>query len=108
MLTCQRDDCDWTHPAVSSEADLDALEHHILTDCPQRTPEPSTDNVGGPDDPIGTVRAGVGVLAIRAHSANPDYDDALVWYVIDIGGQDDLQLEHVEAMISTWPIVYQP
>lgn len=61
-----------------------------------------------PEDPIGTVRAGDGVLAIRAHSAQPDYPDDLAWFVIDIGGQDELDFNTVEDLIGTWPIVYQP
>lgn len=61
-----------------------------------------------PDDPLGTVRAGDGVLAVRAHSAQPDYEDDLSWFVIDIGGQDDMQPDEVEDAIAGWPIVYQP
>lgn len=59
-----------------------------------------------PDDLIGTVRAAPGVLAIRAHSANPEWADDLSWFVIDIGG--DLDYEHVEEQLGSWPIVYQP
>lgn len=61
-----------------------------------------------PDDLIGTVRAGDGVLAIRAHSVNPEWADDLSWFVIDIGGQGDMQPDEIEALIATWPIVYQP
>lgn len=61
-----------------------------------------------PDDLLGTVRAGDGVLAIRAHSANPEWADDLSWFVIDIGGQADMQPDEIEALIATWPIVYQP
>lgn len=59
----------------------------------------------GPDDPIGTVRATDGILAIRANSANPDYPE-LSWFIIDVG-VDDLPA-NTEDLIATWPIVYQP
>jgi hypothetical protein len=59
-----------------------------------------------PDDPLGTVRAGPGVLAIRAHSANPDHADEISWFVVDIGIGD--MPDNVEALIATWPIAYQP
>jgi hypothetical protein len=61
-----------------------------------------------PDDPLGTVRAGAGVLAVRAQSAQPELEDELSWFVIDIGGLDDLQPDEVEDLIGAWPIVYQP
>lgn len=64
-----------------------------------------------PDDPIGTVRATTGLLAVRAtaSSAIPDLgDDDLSWFIIDIGGQDDLDPDQIEQLIATWPIVYQP
>lgn len=65
---------------------------------------------GAPEDPLGTVRAGDGTLAVRAHSTNPEYDD-LAWFVIDIGGDILDQVydpDDVEQLIGTWPIVYQP
>jgi hypothetical protein len=65
-----------------------------------------------PDDILGTVRAGDGTLAIRAHSiANIDYTDDLVWFIVDIGGElnlADTDLEDINQLIGTWPIVYQP
>jgi hypothetical protein len=61
-----------------------------------------------PDDPIGTVRAGQGVLAVRAQCAQPDYEDDLSWFAIDIGGMGDMPPDEVEEQIGTWPIVYQP
>lgn len=61
-----------------------------------------------PDDLLGTVRAGPGVLAIRAHSANPEWADDLSWFIIDIGGQHDMDPDDIEAQLHTWPIVYQP
>lgn len=59
-----------------------------------------------PDDPIGTVRAGDGILAIRAQTANPECADHLSWFAIDIGAGD--MPGDIEALIGTWPIVYQP
>lgn len=59
----------------------------------------------GPDDPIGTVRAGDGSLAIRAHNSDPDSDE-LSWFVIDIGG--DVHPDDVLLLLDAWPIVYQP
>lgn len=61
-----------------------------------------------PDDPIGTVRATAGTLAVRAHSAN--HDDELAWFLIDIDGQDlsGLDIEEIEDLIAAWPVVYQP
>lgn len=56
-----------------------------------------------PDDPLGTVRAGPGLLAIRAHTADPDCGD-LAWYIVPAGAAipDD-----VEDLIASWPIVHQ-
>ncbi|ORA25180.1 hypothetical protein BST13_33195 [Mycobacterium aquaticum] len=60
------------------------------------------------------MRATEGVLALRApvHSIRPDVDDdALSWFIIDIGGAEalfDLEFEEIEDLIGTWPIVYQP
>ncbi len=59
-----------------------------------------------PDDPIGTVRAGDGLLAIRAHTESSD--DELSWFIIDIGFGGDLRVAQLEGAIGTWPIVYQP
>jgi hypothetical protein len=59
-----------------------------------------------PDDTLGTVRAGPGILAIRAPSANPEWADDLSWFVVDIGIGD--MPDDVEALIATWPIAYQP
>ncbi|OBC11423.1 hypothetical protein A5784_35075 [Mycobacterium sp. 852013-50091_SCH5140682] len=70
--------------------------------------------MAAPDDPIGTVRATKGVLAVRApaSSVQPDVDDdELSWFIIDIGGAGDLfdlHTEMIEDLIATWPIVYQP
>lgn len=68
-----------------------------------------------PDDPIGTVRATDGILALRApaSSIRPDMDgdDELSWFIIDIGRAKDLfdmDFEEIEDRIATWPIVYQP
>ncbi|MFV8173782.1 hypothetical protein [Mycolicibacterium peregrinum] len=70
--------------------------------------------MAAPDDPIGTVRATAGILALRApaSSIRPDVDDdELSWFIIDIGSAGDLfyrDTEEIEARIATWPIVYQP
>lgn len=106
-LACECDDCTWTYEAQDQEDAIDAYEHHVLAGCPQHPAdaEPST---SGPDDPAGTVRAGTGVLAVRAHSANPDYGDDLSWFIIDIGAQSDMQPDAIERQLGTWPIVYQP
>lgn len=64
------------------------------------------DDYTGPQDPIGTVRAGDGLLAVRAHSADPDYAEDLVWYIIDIGS--DECPANVEHRIDGWPVVYRP
>lgn len=61
-----------------------------------------------PDDPLGTVRAGTGLLAVRAHSAQPEWPDDLSWFIIAIGHQGAIDPDQIEALISTWPIVYQP
>ena len=67
-----------------------------------------------PDDPIGTVRATDGILALRAPASgsSPDaHDEELSWFIVDIGcGQClvDLGVESIEALIGDWPIVYQP
>lgn len=63
-----------------------------------------------PDDPLGTVRAGDGTLAIRAHSAQSEYEDELSWFIVDIGGDilSRIDFDEVERLIATWPIVYQP
>jgi hypothetical protein len=63
-----------------------------------------------PDDILGTVRAVDGTLAIRAHSIAVEYND-LVWFIVDIGGElnlADTDLEDINQLIGTWPIVYQP
>jgi hypothetical protein len=64
----------------------------------------------GPDDPIGTVRAGDGTLAVRAPSTSIDAelgsDTDLSWFIIDIGG--DIHEDDVLLLLDTWPIVYQP
>jgi hypothetical protein len=59
-----------------------------------------------PDDPIGTVRATDGVLAIRAHGT-----EDLAWFAVDISDDAEHQLDPAdfdEDLIATWPIVYQP
>lgn len=62
----------------------------------------------GPDDRIGTVRAGDGFLAVRAHSSDPDVDE-LIWYVFDVGAAACLaDVKNFEACIGGWPVVYQP
>lgn len=70
--------------------------------------------MAAPDDPIGTVRATDGVLALRAPasavSSDADNED-LSWFIIDIGGGEhlvDMGFEEIEDLIATWPIVYQP
>lgn len=66
---------------------------------------------GGPDDPLGTVRAGDGTLAVRASTVNAEAVDGLSWFIIDIGGDILGQVHHpedVEHLIDTWPVVYQP
>lgn len=70
--------------------------------------------MAAPDDPIGTVRATAGILALRApaSSIRTDVDDdELSWFIIDIGGAKDLfdmNCEEIEDLIAAWPIVYQP
>lgn len=59
----------------------------------------------GPDDPLGTVRAGNDTLAVRAHNSDPDSAE-LSWFVIDIGG--DIHPDDVVELLPVWPIVYQP
>lgn len=60
-----------------------------------------------PDDPIGTVRAGNGILAVRAPNAQPGNANELSWFVIDIGA--DLDWDDIDQdQIVDWPIVYQP
>ncbi|OBI95557.1 hypothetical protein [Mycobacterium sp. 1465703.0] len=60
-----------------------------------------------PDDPAGTVRAGGGIIAVRAPSPVPDSDDtALAWFVFNVDGhQLDYEAEH--QRIRQLPIVYQ-
>lgn len=70
-----------------------------------------TDN--GPDDPIGTVRAGVRTLAVRARSVADSGRDALSWFVIDISENGDglptvESWDDVAHQIHDWPIVHQP
>lgn len=90
----------YTHPYLPLCPDQD----RAVFSCP-----PTDVDMTPPDDPIGTVRAGNGLLAIRAQSANPDWeDDELSWFVIDIGHQDDMQPDDIEAQLGAWPIVYQP
>ena len=70
--------------------------------------------MAAPDDPIGTVRATEGILAVRAPSSafSPDADSAdLSWFIVDIGGGQalvDMDFEEIEDLIAAWPIVYQP
>lgn len=61
------------------------------------------DDFAGPQDPIGTVRATDGLLAVRTYS--PESDD-LVWYILAIGADD--YPANVEYQLPDWPIVYQP
>jgi hypothetical protein len=60
----------------------------------------------GPDDPLGTVGAGEGLLAVRAPSAQPTPGDELSWFIIPIGGHLDPDLDIDQ--LYTWPIAYQP
>lgn len=67
----------------------------------------------GPDDPIGTVRATDGLLAVRAHSPDADHSDDLIWFLVDVGGNAAMPAsaddwERFSEQISDWPIVYQP
>lgn len=70
--------------------------------------------MGAPQDPIGTVRATDGVLAIRgpASGFGPDADSVdLSWFIVDIGrGEDlaDMSIEEIHHLLANWPIVYQP
>jgi hypothetical protein len=63
----------------------------------------------GPNDPLGTVRAGDGLLAIRAQNSDPDTDE-LSWFVVDISTteMDGEYLEDQVDRLAAWPIVYQP
>lgn len=59
-----------------------------------------------PDDPNGTVRAGGGLIAVRAPSPTPDGDATLAWFVFNIDGhQLDYETEH--ERVRQLPIVYQ-
>lgn len=62
-----------------------------------------------PDDPLGTVRAGDGTLAIRARSAQPEFDGELSWIIVDIGGDilSRIDPDGIEQLIGAWPVVYQ-
>ncbi|OBK04693.1 hypothetical protein A5746_10370 [Mycolicibacterium conceptionense] len=70
--------------------------------------------MAAPDDPIGTVRATSGILALRAPAScgNPDaFGEELSWFIVDIGGGQalvDMDFGKVEDLITTWPVVYQP
>lgn len=103
-VNCEGDDCTWTYEAQDEDDAILAWQQHLNTGCPQPSHDPEPTNVG-PDDPIGTVRATAGILAIRANSANPDYPE-LSWFIIDVG-VDDLPA-NTEDLIAAWPIVYQP
>lgn len=60
-----------------------------------------------PDDPIGTVRATSGFLAIRAHAQNDAASEELSWFIVQIG-EDNLADAPIETQLHTWAIVYQP
>lgn len=65
----------------------------------------------GPNDPLGTVRAGDGLVAVRALNQYPADEDDLVWYVFDTstdGPPVDVTAAHFTARLHGWPIVYQP
>lgn len=60
-----------------------------------------------PDDPLGTVRAGDGLLAVRAYSVHPEADNHdLAWFIVNIGAQ--LEPDMDADQLYTWPVVYQP
>jgi hypothetical protein len=132
-VKCQEAECAWTHRAQDEDdATLAWQMHTEAGDCPQLdAPQPPAEPVEptdqpqfdedadpGPDDPIGTVRATDGYLAIRAPSSsfNLDIDDeGLSWFVIDVGAThqaaewlNGLEWEEIAELLGTWSIVYQP
>jgi hypothetical protein len=120
-VSCGTEGCAWLHEAEDEDDGVLAWQNHVSGGaCPQRpasVPEqqqeaPAADI--GPDDPVLTVRAGDGVLAVRApaSSLNPEADpDQLAWFIVSGGGGldlPDLEIPELVARVTSWPIVYQP
>lgn len=59
-----------------------------------------------PDDPLGTVRAGAGLVAVRCHSSEPDDADDLIWLIVNVAAHD-VDLDVTKAHLAQLPIVYQ-
>lgn len=65
------------------------------------------DNI--PQDKLGTVRATVGLIAVRVPSRSPDAPEgALSWIVIDVGGADAHTPSDVVEELHLWPVVHEP
>lgn len=58
-----------------------------------------------PPDPVGTVREGPGLIAVRAYSLSVDRQ--LGWYIFDLdSGMAPAEVNTVD--LNHWPVVYQP
>lgn len=58
-----------------------------------------------PHDPLGTIRQGPGLIAVRAYSI--DQPRHIGWYIFDLdSGLTPHQVNHLD--LNDWPIVYQP
>lgn len=68
----------------------------------------------GPQDPLGTIRAGDGCIAVRTYPTAPDAGDDLVWYIFDASGApavlpaDVDELAEFAEKIHGWQIIYRP
>lgn len=65
----------------------------------------------GPQDPIGTVRAGDDMIAVRCLLPDAASTTDLGWYVFDVAEAIppvEVDAQQVLATLHTWPIVYQP
>lgn len=61
-----------------------------------------------PEDPLGTVRLGDRMLAVRVVGCDPDYPDDHCWYLVDLTGTGVMPRLAEEPIIAMWPIVYTP